>query len=223
MRPSASVRGSKVGLQASERGQNCTTLPLAQTAQPASTLYLQRPGSTCVETAPDRDGENPTGRRRRRPRRVAATREASAGCCTQSLGVLPRFAWPAAAGSRRPALQAGSQLDPPHAAAEGRAAWPLHARPRHHASPRLAGRRRLPTARPPGGQPTRSAPRSGRRPRRVAPRPAAARRRGHGGLEGRRRPAREPLAFPPPGGGCRGHGWPGSRKTQNCQMMSPPP
>jgi len=44
------------------------------------------------------------------------------GCFTRGLRIVPRHAWPAAAGSRWAALQAANQLIRPHAAAEGRAA-----------------------------------------------------------------------------------------------------
>jgi hypothetical protein len=105
--------------------------------------------------------------------RTQRPKAAPRACHTQSLGIMPRFASPAAAGSRKPAIQAGSQHSAhdgrrpplqqrirPHAAAEGRAAWMPYAKPRHHASLCFAGRRRLAKARHPGGQSTLGARRS---------------------------------------------------------------
>jgi len=119
-----------------------------------------------------------------------------AGGFTHRFGILPHVAGPAAAGSRKPALQAGRLHTPParsgrrprrvhHAAATrrprspgGATAWPsggrLHAPLRHPASRCWAGHRRLLKARPPGGPPPHAA--STQRPQ-AAPR---APRRRHG-------------------------------------------
>ena len=124
--------------------------------------------------------------------RTQRPKAAPRACLTETLGFMPRFPWPAAAGSRRPAVQAGSQTRGttvrdrrysegsqsrgPHPAAEGRAACPAKRRGAHHF-------RWTPLVRSPSG-----------------------------GLEGRRCQPGHTLAVPAAGGGCRGHEWPGSRE-----------
>ena len=76
---------------------------------------------------------------------------------------------PSPYGSGFPAAAGTICLGAPHAAAKGRAACMTHAKPPLPASLCLAGRRRLPIARHPGGQPTARSARSGQRPRRVHP------------------------------------------------------